>query len=356
MDRLQFTEAFEGLTPRRRQVLKLLLSGMADRDIAEQLHIEASTVRKHIEKICGTFGLKNDLADERRTLRPELIALFSKYMPDMVSIKAQLEEEANNYEKLIANILPTLQTTTPPEADFSLYNREVFILIDRSGSMVRKDGDTGSQTRYEYLAEIVEGHISAILGKYADMVNKTGEKICDRLQVHFFSRAKATPHPIIIKDASEVWKLFVENQPKTKTFIGPTLEYCVKSWLGDRPSNGKGAFFLIYTDGQFDDEERFIDCIASACANISDRKEVKFFVLGLGEEIDREHFLALDFNLYKLMNFNVFVFDLVNEVDDIIELLSRQLNDEPHLAFPHWVRTRHPEFVERVLKEKSDLS
>ena len=356
MDRLQFTEAFEGLTPRRRQVLKLLLAGLSDRDIAEQLHIEASTVRKHIEKICGNFGLKNDLADERRTLRPELIALFSKYMPEMVSIKVRLEEEANNYEKIIANFVGNLPDATPPLTDFSLYNREVFILIDKSGSMLRKDGDTGSQTRYEYLAEIVEGHIGAILGKYAELANKNGEKICDRLQVHFFSRAKAKPHPITIKDASEVWKLFIENQPKTKTFIGPTLEYCVKTWLSQRQHDNKGAFFIVYTDGQFDDEERFIDCIASACAKINNHKEVKFFVLGLGEDIDIEHFLALDFNLYQQMKFNIFVFDLVNEVDDIVELLSRQLTDKPHLAFPHWLRARHPDFVERVLKEKSDRS
>lgn len=355
MDRLQFTEVFEGLTPRRRQVLKLLLAGLTDRDIAGQLHIETSTVRKHIEKICGTFGLKNEFADERRTLRPELMALFAKYMPEMVSIKAQVETEANNYQELTPNIVPDLPTPPPPVTDFSLYDREVFILIDKSGSMVRKDADTGSQTRYEYLAEIVEGHIAAILGKYADMINKTGEKICDRLQVHFFSRAKTQVQPIMIQDASEVWKLFVENQPKTKTFIGPTLAYCVNTWLNNRNNHGRGAFFIIYTDGKFDDEAAFINCISSACANINHHQEVKFFVLGLGEEIDIEYFLALDFNLYKLMNFNIFVFDLVNEVDDIVELLSRQLTEEPHLAFPDWVRYRYPDFVDRVLEEKSDL-
>lgn len=108
MEPLQFREAFEGLTPRRRQVLKLLLAGLTDRNIAGHLHIQASTVRKHIEKICGTFGLKNEFADERRTLRPELMALFAKYMPEMVSIKTQLEKEANNDEELIPNILPNL--------------------------------------------------------------------------------------------------------------------------------------------------------------------------------------------------------------------------------------------------------
>ncbi|MEQ9481413.1 response regulator transcription factor [Coleofasciculus sp. F4-SAH-05] len=57
MNRWQFTEAFEGLTPRRRQVLKLLLAGVSDQDIAQSLHIETSTVRKHVENICSACQL-----------------------------------------------------------------------------------------------------------------------------------------------------------------------------------------------------------------------------------------------------------------------------------------------------------
>ena len=341
MNRLQFTAAFEELTARRKQVLKLLLAGAGDRDIAQQLHITESTVRKHIENICLAFGLKQEFPDDRRSKRPDLIALFAKYQPDMVTLKSPKdvfpdavfrEREDINRDDLEA---------------CSLYNRDVFILIDSSGSMVRKDADTGNQTRYEYLAEVVEGQIAAILSR----VEGNCGKICDRVFVYFFSQARGEPHPIIIRDASQVWKLFEENKPKTKTFIGPTLEHCITSWLTRRKSSDRGAFFIIYTDGQFDDEDRFVNCIASVCTQIKNHRDVKFFVLGLGKDIDIEHFLALDFNVNKIMRFNVLVFDLVNEVDDIIELLSRQLTDDPHLAFPDWVRVRHPELVEKVLEK-----
>ncbi|MFP5273551.1 hypothetical protein [Coleofasciculus sp.] len=154
----------------------------------------------------------------------------------------------------------------------------------------------------------------------------------------------------MINDASQVWKLFVKNKPKTKTFVSPTLNHCVNTYLTEGKPKGKGAFFIIYTDGQFDDEEGFVQCISSACTKIEDHKDIKFFVLGLGKDIDIEHFLALDFNVNQTMKFNIFVFDLVNEVDDIIELLKRQLTDDPYLAFPDWVRIRHPDLVEKVIK------
>ncbi|MBE9126240.1 MULTISPECIES: LuxR C-terminal-related transcriptional regulator [unclassified Coleofasciculus] len=372
MNPWKFTAAFEELTPRRRQVLKLLLAGASDRDIAQSLHIEASTVRKHVENICLAFGLKNDFPDERRSKRGELIALFAKHQPEWVninaspafsqsgmvsetiserdlSIKLLMNTDSDDTEKRISDIQPTDLPISP------LYNRDVFILIDQSGSMVRKDSDTRNQTRYEYLAEVVEGHIAAILSAGSEAKNQSGAKICDRVFVYFFSRARTAPHPIVIQDASHVWKLFVENQPKTKTFVCSTLHHCINTWLTAGKPKGQGAFFIIYTDGQFDDEEEFINCIASVCTKINDPKNVKFFVLGLGKDIDIEHFLALDFNVNQIMPFNIFVFDLVNEVDDIIELLSRQLTEEPHLAFPDWVRVRHPELVEKVLNANETL-
>ena len=344
MNRLQFATVFEELTPRRKQVLKLVLAGVSDRQIAQQLHITEATVRKHIEKICLAFGLQQEFPDDRRSKRPDLITLFTKYQPDLVSRKSQTEIDRQNSDRQREDI------NQQDLESCSLYNRDVFVLIDSSGSMVRKDADTGTQTRYEYLAEVVEGQVAAILSR-SEM---NCGRICDRVFLYFFSQAKGEPHPIIIDDASQVWPLFNENRPKTKTFIGPTLEHCIKTWLRRRKSEQRGAFFIIYTDGQFDDEDHFYNCIASVCAQIENHRDVKFFVLGLGQDIDIEHFLALDFNVNSKMRFNVLVFDLVNEVDDIIELLSRQLTDDPHLAFPDWVKVRHPELVDKVL-EKIDL-
>ena len=328
MNRLQFEAALEGLTPRRRQVLKLVLAGVSDRAIAQSLTIETSTVRKHIENLCRSFGIENEFPDDRTSKRPELVALFAQYQPDWVKTPLTL----------------LTQPSAEPSVAYSLLNREVYILVDQSGSMVRKDPDTGHQTRYEYLAEIVEGHCAAILAHCQEE-----RSICDRLTLHFFSRQRTPPAPLAIDDPSKVHKLFIDNQPKTKTFIAPPLEHCINHWITQENSPHHGAFFIIYTDGQFDDEVRFIDCLKTLCQHIDCHSQAKVIVLGLGEDIDIEHFLTLDFNLNQTMSANIFVFDLVNEVDDIIELLSRQLTESPHLAFPEWVKVRYPHLVDRAL-------
>ncbi len=112
----------------------------------------------------------------------------------------------------------------------TIYNRDVFILIDQSASMIRKDAVTGNQSRYEYLQEIVEGHIYSILSETSDPTGKAGEKICDSVSVFFFSRNEVAGYPIKVRDAAQVQSLFLENKPKTKTFIGPTLERCLDIW------------------------------------------------------------------------------------------------------------------------------
>ncbi len=371
MNHRQFNAAYEGLTPRRRQVLQQLLAGKPDRAIAQSLYIAESTVRKHIEKICLAFSLENEFPDERRSKRPDLVALFAKYKPELVSSERAGErqqpdwQETGNLDKhrIVAdrasdpsgtrtgadeNVAFPTNSRMDDTAAAMLANREVYILIDRSGSMVRKDADTGKQNRYDYLAEVIEGHVAAILSFRLALDDRSGGRICDRTHLYFFSQAKTKPEPLTIEDAAQVWPLFRYHQPKTKTVISPTLEHCVNHWLSEKPPSSQGAFFLIYTDGQFDDEENFIQVMASACNQVHDRKEIRFIVLGLGQDIDIEHFLELDFNLNQTMPFNIFVFDRVNEVDDILELLARQLNDEPHLAFPDWVKHDHPELFEKL--------
>ncbi len=353
MREMQFDKVLERLTYRRKEVLLKLLAGQTDAAIAKELCIAEATVRKHVEHICREFGIVNDFPDERRCKRPELLALFSKYKPELVSAEAIALLNGEEAKPRLGNgtsaaIAPAAAAAAASQYS-SICNRDVFILIDQSGSMVRKDADTGNQTRYEYLQEVVEGHVAAILSAGRKFRHALGEKICDRVSIYFFSRPEVAPDPIAIEDASQVWKLFVENQPKTKTFIAPTLEKCLNIWLKQGKPNNRGAFFIIYTDGQFNDEQQFVNCIAKACASIDHHKIIKFVVLGIGQDVEIEHFLHLDYNLNNQMPYNILVFDLVNEVDDIIELLQRQIADEPHLAFPPWVKQRYPEFVNRII-------
>lgn len=235
-----------------------------------------------------------------------------------------------------------LQEDSMSQAPFStIYNRDVFILIDQSGSMVRKDADTGEQTRYQYLEEVIEGHINSILSETTGQ-----EKICESVSVYFFSRNQVDEYPIKVRDAAQVQSLFLENKPRAKTFIGPTIDRCLDIWLAEGKPQNRGAFFIIYTDGLFDDEPRFVTCLEKACNNIEDAKAVKFIILGLGKDIDEMSFLNLDFNVNDHLPYNVLVFNLVNEVDDIIQELERQIVNT--FNFPEWVKKKYPEFVKKV--------
>ncbi|NJK52459.1 MAG: hypothetical protein HC936_05825 [Leptolyngbyaceae cyanobacterium SU_3_3] len=213
--------------------------------------------------------------------------------------------------------------------------------------MVRRDSDTDNQTRYSYLQEIIEGHVFAILSAQNKPCRRTAQKICDRISVYFFNRNSTPAKPTIVTDAGQIQALFAQNSPRNNTVVSPTLQACLDTWLENGKLHDRGAFLLIYTDGLFNDEAQFVDCIARACTQIENHKMIKVFILGVGQDIDIERFLELDFDTYNRMPFDIFVFDLVNELDDITELLKRQLIDLPHTALPPWVKARYPNFAER---------
>ncbi|MCT7980130.1 AAA-like domain-containing protein [Laspinema olomoucense] len=244
----------------------------------------------------------------------------------------------------------TLLEDNMPEPFSTIYDRDVFILIDQSASMMLRDADTGDQTRYEYLEEVIMSHVGAILSEQNKEENRT-QKICDEVTVYFFSSKRNIVGPYSVRTVDRVKSLFLENPPKMKTFIAPTLEKCIDTWVQKGKPAGRGAFFIIYTDGLFDDEGGFMECIQQAGEKIESHKQVKFIVLGLGQEIDIEKFLDIDFNTNGVLRFNVLTFDLVNEIEDeIIECLERQLIEDPIDAYrvPEWVKREFPDFVEKL--------
>jgi hypothetical protein len=351
MNLREFTVKFEGLTPRRKEVLLKVLAGETDRAIAQSLHIEEATVRKHVEKLCLSFGIRNEFPDERRSKRSDLLALFSQYKPELVGRRADVS--ASEVSQPTENVHTNTAIHQAESVFATIYNRDVFILIDQSGSMNQRDADTGDQTRYEYLQEVVQGHVAQILSAGRVQRGASEQKICDEIFVYFFSKNAASISPIIVNNPRQVPTLFQENCPKTKSFIAPTLDKCVKTWLAEGKPKNRGAFFIIYTDGLFDDVQKFIDCISSVCSQITDSKAAIFLVLGLGEDMNITYFLELDFNINQQMPFDVVAFDLVNEADDIIHVLERHLLNELPKAFPGWVWRRYPEFVEKVIAQKA---
>lgn len=76
-DRVEDDDAIvaELLTPREVQVLELLAEGLANKAIAERLHISDQTVKFHVASIAGKLGAANRTDVVRRAVRRGLIAL-----------------------------------------------------------------------------------------------------------------------------------------------------------------------------------------------------------------------------------------------------------------------------------------
>jgi DNA-binding NarL/FixJ family response regulator len=68
-------EFVEPLTPREVQVLELLAEGLANKAIADRLHISDQTVKFHVASIAGKLGAANRTDVVRRAVRRGLIAL-----------------------------------------------------------------------------------------------------------------------------------------------------------------------------------------------------------------------------------------------------------------------------------------
>ncbi|MBE9129927.1 MULTISPECIES: VWA domain-containing protein [unclassified Coleofasciculus] len=223
-----------------------------------------------------------------------------------------------------------------------LFHRDVFILIDQSGSMVRRDAELNNTIRWKALPEVIEGHVYRLLNE----TSIDGDKICSEIVLTFFSPNRPCDKTIYIEDTSQVPSIFDENQPDSSTFITPTLEQVINQWFSTREDQ-RGGFIIIYTDGQFDDRDKFLNLIQTTCTRLKSQDELKIVIVGFGSEINPKFYLELDKNVRgftdaKGLSCNIVVFDLLNQMPNIIELLNRQL-ENPDAGLPLWAKERYPE-------------
>lgn len=76
MNQQQLNETFEKLTPRRQEVLRLVLVGELDEAIAQFLTIKPATVRKYLERLYRAFDVSK---------KSELVTLFAKHKPELIN-------------------------------------------------------------------------------------------------------------------------------------------------------------------------------------------------------------------------------------------------------------------------------
>lgn len=103
MNSPQFNEALEKLrkASRKVEVLKLLLAGYTNDEIAQSRGRAEGTVRKQISNVYKDFGIKSEFPGDH-ALRDKLKALFLKHKPEWVSncSPAITNEASNQSEKI----------------------------------------------------------------------------------------------------------------------------------------------------------------------------------------------------------------------------------------------------------------
>ncbi|MEH2046289.1 helix-turn-helix domain-containing protein [Nostoc sp.] len=111
MNSPQFNEALERLrkAPRKVEVLKLLLAGYTNNEIAQSRGRAKGTVRKQISNVYKDFGIKSEFPGDR-PLRDKLKDLFLKYKPEWVSncSPAITNETSNQLGKVNYDAVPSL--------------------------------------------------------------------------------------------------------------------------------------------------------------------------------------------------------------------------------------------------------
>lgn len=107
MNNQDFNEAYDNLTSQRKKVLKAFLAGQEEKEIAKNLGVTDSTVRRHIAEACHQFGFSNEPREHNR-LRDDLVEVFAKYKPDWVN-----PEVINKY---LGENLPMIELELPEGA------------------------------------------------------------------------------------------------------------------------------------------------------------------------------------------------------------------------------------------------
>jgi hypothetical protein len=129
MNSQQFNEALEMLrkAPRKVEVLKLLLAGHTNDEIAQSRGRAEGTVRKQISNVYKDFGIKSEFPGDR-ALRDKLKDLFLKHKPEWVSnCSVGITNETSNQSENI-NYSGVASLVSSPDEIFEESGEELMFL------------------------------------------------------------------------------------------------------------------------------------------------------------------------------------------------------------------------------------
>lgn len=106
MNKAQFEEIYHNqLTPKQKEVVKPLLQGLSNREIAEHLELDSETGANTVCHRISSIRDKFDAAD-----RKDIVDIFNQFRPDLVSDAARI------YADILVNPLP-LQVSFPDSSE-----------------------------------------------------------------------------------------------------------------------------------------------------------------------------------------------------------------------------------------------
>lgn len=236
-------------------------------------------------------------------------------------------------------------------SNLSIYNRDFFFLVSKSGSMTYNMSERDRRVRYEVIQDTVRGNVFQIL-KYSQGEEPNLKKICNNVTLAFFNvKEKVSKSIYNINEHLEIDNKFRTNQPGGDAFIAPTFEYLINKWFEQR-EEGRGACFVIYVDAKIDDYERFANAIEKICQKLENHYELKILIVGVGDSVKNEktvhQFMSLDLNGYgftdKYGNLcDVVIFERKDELDEsgIVQCISQQLVETPEKEIPEWFKEEY---------------
>lgn len=119
MNKAEFDKIHERLSVRQRQVLQRVLVNESDSTIGNALGIKETSVRKHIERMAHSFGLKN-APGERRSRRSSLLTLFARYKPEAIAenpLFKNTEGEISNLSERVDKLEKKVSDSLEAEGD-----------------------------------------------------------------------------------------------------------------------------------------------------------------------------------------------------------------------------------------------